>query len=143
LLIPDHNDSDHELDELTKWVVEHLGPDVPIHFTAFHPDYKMLNVPPTPPSTLSRARRIALANGMRYAYTGNVHDRDGGSTFCHHCGVRLIERDWFVLGEYTIDTEGRCKACGTAIPGVFGAGPGTWGGRRRPVLMRARNGGSS
>ena len=86
LLIPGYNDSDAELDEMTRWVVEHLGPDVPMHFTAFHPDYKMLDVPPTPPATLTRARQIAIDNGVRYAYTGNVHDEEGGSTFCHACG---------------------------------------------------------
>ncbi|MDQ3973358.1 MAG: AmmeMemoRadiSam system radical SAM enzyme, partial [Actinomycetota bacterium] len=95
LLIPGANDSDAEVDALSRWVVERLGPDVPLHFTAFHPDWKMTDRPPTPPATLTRARRIAHANGVRYAYTGNVHDPDGGSTYCHACGERVIARDWY------------------------------------------------
>jgi pyruvate formate lyase activating enzyme len=138
LLIPGHNDSDAELDAMTRWVVEHLGPDVPMHFTAFHPDYKMLDVPPTPPATLARARRIALDNGVRYAYTGNVHDGDGGSTFCHACGTRVIERDWYVLGEYALDDSGHCQRCGATIPGVFEGPAGSWGARRQPVVIRSR-----
>jgi len=138
LLIPGHNDSDAELHEMTQWVVEHLGPDVPMHFTAFHPDYKMLDVPPTPPATLTRARRIAIDNGVHYAYTGNVHDGTGGSTFCHSCGSRVIQRDWYELGEYRLDDTGRCMACGTTIPGVFDGPPGTWGARRQPVVLHAR-----
>ncbi len=138
LLIPDHNDSDAELHEMTQWVVEHLGPDVPIHFTAFHPDYKMLDIPPTPPTTLTRARQIAIENGINYAYTGNVHDAAGGSTFCHSCASRVIQRDWYELGEYGLDSTGRCMVCGTTMPGVFDGPPGTWGARRQPVVLRAR-----
>jgi pyruvate formate lyase activating enzyme len=135
LLIPGLNDSEGEIDELTRWVVERLGPDVPLHFTAFHPDYKLLDRPPTPPETLSRARAIALANGVRYAYTGNVHDSDGGSTRCPGCGTCVIERDWYELGEYALADDGRCKACGTRIPGVFARAPGRWGRRRMPVRL--------
>ena len=135
LLIPELNDSDAELDAMTAWVVEHLGPDVPMHFTAFHPDFKMLDRPHTPPETLSRARRIALANGMRYAYTGNVHDVDGGSTYCQGCGARLVERDWYELGEYRLSDEGRCTACGTRCPGVYASPPGGWGRRRRRIRI--------
>jgi pyruvate formate lyase activating enzyme len=138
LLIPGHNDSDAELHEMTHWVVEHLGPDVPMHFTAFHPDYKMLDVPATPPATLTRARQIAIENGVHYAYTGNVHDGAGGSTFCHSCASRVIQRDWYELGEYRLDSTGRCTTCGTTIPGVFDGPPGTWGARRRPVVLHAR-----
>jgi pyruvate formate lyase activating enzyme len=137
LLIPGHNDSDAELEAMTAWVVEHLGPDVPMHFTAFHPDWKMLDVPPTPPSTLTRAREIALRNGVRYAYTGNVHDSRGGSTWCHACEVLLIERDWYELGTWGLTAGGRCAACGTSCAGVFEACPGTWGSRRMPVAMSA------
>jgi pyruvate formate lyase activating enzyme len=136
LLIPGHNDSDDELDRMTSWVVEELGPDVPMHFTAFHPDYKMLDVPPTPPATLSRARRIALGNGVRHAYTGNVHDADGGSTRCHGCGTVVIERDWYELGAYRLDDDGNCEVCGTKLPGVFDGPAGHWGARRQPVRMR-------
>ena len=99
-----------------------LGPDVPVHFTAFHPDFRMLDKPRTPPETLTRARDIAIANGIRYAYTGNVHDRNGGTTWCHHCGQCLIERDWYTLGEWHVTPDGRCDKCGLQIPGHFDAG---------------------
>jgi pyruvate formate lyase activating enzyme len=135
LLIPDLNDSDAELDRMTRWVVEHLGPDVPMHFTAFHPDYRMLDRAPTPPATLTRARRIARANGVRYAYTGNVHDREGGSTLCHACGTRLVERDWYTLEAWRLTADGRCESCGTQCAGVFAGAPGTWGARRLPVRL--------
>ena len=139
LLIPDLNDSDGEIDAMTQWVVERLGPDVPVHFTAFHPDFKMLDRPPTPASTLSRARAIAVANGVRYAYTGNVHDADGQSTYCHGCGERVIQRDWYALGAYRLDNQGSCCACGTRIPGLFDGPAGGWGPRRQPVFLgRAR-----
>jgi pyruvate formate lyase activating enzyme len=136
LVIPGENDGDEEFDAMTRWIAEHLGPDVPLHFTAFHPDYKMLETPPTPPATLSRARRIALANGLHHVYTGNVHDRDGGSTWCHHCGQRLIGRDWYVLSEWNLTPEGACNACGTPCAGVFDGPPGSWGARRVPVRLR-------
>src|SRR5262249_46070565 len=90
LLIPGHNDSDEEIEAETLWIAEHLGSDVPLHFTAFHPDYKMRDVPPTPPATLSRARRIALANGLHFVYTGNVHDSEGGTTYCPGCGAAAV-----------------------------------------------------
>jgi pyruvate formate lyase activating enzyme len=135
LLIPGLNDGDQEVDALTRWVVEHLGPDVPLHFTAFHPDFKMLDRPPTPAETLTRARRIALANGVRYAYTGNVHDPEGQSTYCHACGGLLIERDWYELGAWNLDSAGRCRRCGTPCAGVFEERPGRWGARRLPVAV--------
>jgi pyruvate formate lyase activating enzyme len=135
LLIPGENDSDSELEEMTQWVVEHLGPDVPLHFSAFHPDYKMLDKPPTPAETLSRARRIAMKNGLRYAYTGNVHDDEGGSTYCHQCGRKLIGRDWYVLSEWNLTEGGNCKFCGANCAGVFEPRPGTWGPRRLPVRL--------
>jgi pyruvate formate lyase activating enzyme len=135
LLIPGHNDSEAEIDRMTGWVVEHLGPDVPMHFTAFHPDYKMLDVSPTPPATLARARRVALRNGIRHAYTGNVHDREGGSTYCHGCGALLIERDWYELGAWQLGPDGRCRRCGTPCSGRFDGEPGRWGARRLPVRL--------
>ena len=138
LLIPGHNDSEQEIDELTRWVTEELGPDVPLHFTAFHPDYRMLDIPGTPPATLARAREIALRNGVRYVYTGNVHDVQGGSTFCHACGALVIERDWYELGAYRVTAEGRCEACGAALPGAFGERAGSWGSRRMPVRIARR-----
>jgi pyruvate formate lyase activating enzyme len=135
LLVPGHNDSDDELDRMTRWIVERLGPDVPVHFSAFHPDYKMTDVPPTPAATLGRARAIARANGVRYAYTGNVHDPDGASTYCDGCGERLIERDWYSLGDWRLTADGRCRTCGAPCPGRFDSTPGTWGARRRPVRL--------
>ena len=135
LLIPGENDSEKELHEMTQWVVENLGPDVPMHFTAFHPDFKMMDIPNTPPATLTRARRIAIKNGVRYAYTGNVHDKAGESTYCHHCGARLIGRDWFVLSEWNLTDDGRCTVCGAQCEGVFNGPPGQWGAKRVPVRM--------
>jgi pyruvate formate lyase activating enzyme len=137
LLIPDANDSEAEIDAMTSWVVEHLGPDVPMHFTAFHPDFKMLDRERTPPETLTRARRIAVANGVRYAYTGNVHDNQGSSTYCHGCGAMVIERDWYELGTYGLSDTGVCRSCGTQCAGVYEGAPGTWGARRMPVRLSA------
>jgi pyruvate formate lyase activating enzyme len=135
LLIPGENDSADELDAMTRWVVAELGPDVPMHFSAFHPDFRMLDHPPTPLATLRRARQIALDNGVRYAYTGNVHDTEGDTTYCHACGRALIERDWYQLLGWHLDETGRCCDCGTACAGVFEATPGDWGARRQPVSI--------
>jgi pyruvate formate lyase activating enzyme len=135
LLIPGENDSATELENLTRWVVETLGPDVPLHFSAFHPDWKMLNTLPTSPATLAMARQIALDNGVQYAYVGNVHDKEGDSTWCHQCGQLLIGRDWYELSEWNLTPEGKCKQCGTPCTGVFEEQPGNWGARRRPVGM--------
>lgn len=135
LLIPGENDSDAEVEELSRWVREKLGPDVPLHFTAFHPDWKMMDRGPTSPSTLTRARRIALDAGLRYVYTGNVQDANGGSTYCHACGTRLIGRDWYVLSDWNLSADGRCRDCGTECAGVFEAAPGSWGPRRQPVRL--------
>jgi len=135
LLIPGENDSDAELDAMTQWIATELGPDVPLHFSAFHPDWKMRDHPPTPPATLTRARDLAMRNGLRYVYTGNVHDRAGGSTWCHRCGALLIERDWYELGRWGLTAEGCCANCGEKLPGVFAARPGTWGSRRMPVSL--------
>jgi len=140
LVIPGENDSEAELDEMTQWIVTKLGPDVPLHFSAFHPDWKMLDTPPTPPATLTRARAIAMRNGLRYVYTGNVHDRQGASTYCHGCGARVIERDWYDLGEWQLDSSGACLLCGTQLPGVFSGAPGTWGAKRLPVRLTCQSG---
>ncbi len=137
LLIPGENDSEQEIEEMTQWVLQHLGPDVPMHFTAFHPDWKMLDHPPTPPETLTRARAIALRNGVHYAYTGNVHDSRGGSTYCPGCGELLIERNWYELGHWGLSAEGKCGKCGTEIAGVFEAQAGAWGARRQPIRIAA------
>ncbi len=135
LLIPGLNDGDDELDRMTTWVVEHLGQDVPMHFTAFHPDFKLLDRPPTPPETLARARRIAKGNGVRHAYTGNVHDAEGQSTYCAGCGEPVIGRDWYEIGAYRLDDDGRCLGCGSQLPGVFDGPPGGWGQRRRRIVL--------
>lgn len=142
LLIPGLNDSSEELDRMTTWVVDHLGPDVPMHFSAFHPDFRMLDRPPTPKATLQRARSIALGNGVRYAYTGNVHDREGQSTSCPGCGQLVIERDGYVIGAYELDDTGGCLACGTPIPGRFAGPAGRWGSRRLPVALGSGTGDS-
>lgn len=135
LLIPGVNDSDQEIDSMTRWIAANLGPDVPIHFTAFHPDWKMTDRPHTPPRTLSRARRIALQNGIHYAYTGNVHDEDGESTYCPQCGTKLIGRDWYTMTDWTLTSDGRCPKCKSVIAGVFEPRPGTWGAKRQPVFL--------
>jgi pyruvate formate lyase activating enzyme len=136
LLIPGKNDSDSEIEQMSRWVVEKLGPDVPMHFSAFHPDWKMLDVPPTPRETLVRAREIAMKNGVRYAYTGNVHNEAGDSTYCHHCGEKLIGRDWYVLTDWKLTADGKCGSCGTPCAGVFEATHGNWGSKRQPVRLR-------
>jgi pyruvate formate lyase activating enzyme len=137
LLIPGLNDSDEEIDALSTWVMQRLGADQPLHFTAFHPDWKMLDRPPTPLVTLTRARRIAIENGLRYVYTGNVHDVAGQTTRCHGCGAVLIERDWYELGAWGLDDQGRCASCGEPLPGAFEERPGAWGARRIPVRLGA------
>ena len=136
LLIPGENDSEGEIEELTQWVVEALGPDVPLHFSAFHPDYKMTDKPSTPPETLIRAWRIARKNGVRYAYTGNIHNKETGSTYCHQCGLRLIGRDWYELSDWQLTADGCCPRCGTACAGVFDGKPGDWGRKRQPLRMK-------
>lgn len=135
LLIPGENDSDQELQAMTQWVVDNLGREVPMHFTAFHPDWKMLNHCHTPTTTLSRARRIALENGVHYVYTGNVHDETGGSTYCHHCGQKLIGRNWYLLSDWNLTHDGCCNNCGQVCAGVFEASPGDWGPQRQPVRL--------
>ncbi len=134
LLIPGHNDDPDEIAELSRWVCEHLGPDVPLHFTAFHPDFRMRDVPPTPVATVERARTIACDAGLRYVYTGNVHDPTGQSTYCHGCGACLIGRDGYTITEWNL-TEGRCQSCGVECAGVFEPQPGAWGPRRLPVRL--------
>ncbi len=135
LLIPGHNDSRDEIDAMAGWVVEHLGPDTPWHFSAFHPDFKMRDVPATPLATLLRAREQARAAGMHHVYCGNVHHRESDTTYCTGCGAAVIERDWYRLLAYRLDAHGRCTACGTALAGRFAAAPGTWGRRRLPVQI--------
>ena len=135
LIIPGENDSEAELQAMTQWVVENLGPDVPMHFTAFHPDWKMTDKPRTPNASLLKARNIALNNGVRYAYVGNVHDKAAESTYCHHCGELLIGRDWYVLSDWHLDAEGKCQFCGTTCAGYFQELPGDWGAKRQAVRL--------
>ncbi len=139
LLIPGENDSSSELESMTQWVVEYLGPDVPLHFTAFHPDWKMQNIANTPLQTLIRARAIALKNGIRYVYTGNVYDKPSQSTYCYHCGEILVGRDCYVLSDWNIDGHGQCKKCGTSCAGLFEDKPGQWGAKREVVKIQAMN----
>ncbi|RED49807.1 AmmeMemoRadiSam system radical SAM enzyme [Aestuariispira insulae] len=135
LLIPGENDGEAELERLTQWVVEHLGGDVPVHFTAFHPDFRMLDKPRTPPETLFRAYRIARKNGVRFPYTGNIHHPQTGSSYCPGCGTCVMERDWHELSHWGLTQGGCCSQCGMDIPGVFEERPGTWGRRRQPLRL--------
>jgi pyruvate formate lyase activating enzyme len=135
LIIPGENDSEAELEEMAQWVVENLGPDVPMHFSAFHPDWKMRDKPHTSLASLLLARSVALKNGVRYAYVGNVHDKLASSTYCHSCGSLLIGRDWYDLDEWNLDASGNCRFCGERCAGVFSENPGGWGGKRRAVAM--------
>ncbi len=135
LIIPGENDSEKELQEMTQWVVENLGPDVPMHFSAFHPDWKMRDIPRTPTASLLKARSIALANGVQYAYIGNAHDKAADSTYCHHCGELLIGRDWYQLSEWNLDSSGACLACFTKCAGLFDKEPAKWGAKRQIVKI--------
>ncbi len=135
LLIPGQNDGEDELRALSAWMVKELGPDVPLHFSAFHPDFKMDDLSPTPPATLRRAREIAIDAGLRYVYTGNVHDRGGDATHCPGCNKLVIERDWYEILAYRLDEHGCCPDCGTAIAGRFGQFDKPFGSRRIPVSI--------
>ena len=135
LLIPGKNDSDEEITGLSEWVMRELGADVPLHFTAFHPDYKMMDIPPTPPRTLSHARDIALRAGLRYVYTGNVHDTRGGTTHCPNCRATLIVRDWYRIDDYRLTPDGRCPDCRASLPGRFERFTQAFGNHRIPVAI--------
>ena len=135
LLIPGKNDSNEEIEAECAWIAQHLGLDVPLHFTAFHPDWKMMDVQPTPPATLSRARAIALRHGLRYVYTGNVHDESGGTTSCPSCGEAMVVRDWYQIMSYRLSEEGACGHCGTQLPGRYQKFGKPFGSRRIPVRL--------
>ncbi len=137
LLIPGKNDSDAEIEAECQWILEHLGPDVPLHFSAFHPDWKMTDVPATPPQTLARARKLALAAGLHYVYTGNVHDEAGGSTYCPSCGQCVIQRDWYEIRAYALDAQGGCTHCGARLAGRYAKFDKPFGRRRIPVRLEA------
>ena len=135
LLIPGRNDSPREIEAESKWIMKELGPDVPVHFTAFHPDHKMTDIPATPAATLTRARAIALGEGLRYVYTGNVHDTAGGTTYCPGCKEPLIVRDWYQIEGYSVEPDGRCTHCRTSIAGRFATYGRAFGRRRIPVRL--------
>ena len=136
LLIPGKNDSDEELEAQCRWIRQHLGKDVPLHFTAFHPDYRMTDVPPTPASTLTRAREIGRLAGLNYVYTGNVHDAGGSSTYCPSCENLVVERDWYEIRSYKLDDGGACMHCGTQLAGRFQKFGKPFGARRIPVRLQ-------
>ena len=135
LLIPGENDSRAEMEAESDWLISHLGPDVPLHFTAFHPDWKMMDRPPTPSATLWMARELARSVGLHYVYTGNIHDPDGQSTLCYGRGALLIGRDWYDITGWHLSADGRCTACGAPCRGVFEATAGRWGARRVPLKL--------
>ncbi len=135
LLIPGHNDSDQEITAMCRWILQALGPDVPLHFSAFHPDHKMPDVPATPAATLVRARNIARATGLHYVYTGNVHQEQGDTTYCPACQSALVVRDWYQIKQYRLTPGGHCPDCGTAIGGRFGAQAGSFGRKRIPISI--------
>ncbi len=137
LLIPGENDGDAELAALAAWIHERLGPETPLHFSAFHPDFRLREIPPTPLDTLMRARRLALEAGLLHVYTGNVRDRESASTRCPGCGEILIERDGYTLGRWGLDPGGHCASCGRELAGRFAPTAGSWGARRLPIDPRA------
>jgi len=135
LLIPGRNDSDAEIEAECRWIAHSLGTEVPLHFSAFHPDWKMRDVPPTPPATLERARETALRAGLKYVYTGNVHDQEGGSTYCPSCGEATIVRDWYDIRAYHLTDEGACGFCGAKLAGRYEKFGQPFGPRRIPVRL--------
>lgn len=134
LLIPGENDSEKELNEMCEWAVDNLGKDVPWHFSAFHPAFNYIDSYRTPPETLFRARKIAMSKGMKYVYTGNVYDPEGGSTYCHKCNTMIIEREFYDIKNYKIK-DGKCTKCGTKVSGVFSEKSGKWGTKRKPFFF--------
>jgi len=139
LLIPGENDSEQEITAMSQWIVEHLGAHVPLHFSAFHPDWKMMDKTATPKQTLDMARNNAKSAGIDHVYLGNVHDLAGSSTYCSGCGEVLIGRDWYQLSTWGLSFEGNykgnCHRCGTPLPGHFDPVPGDWGRKRQIVDM--------
>jgi pyruvate formate lyase activating enzyme len=136
LLIPGYNDSAHEIGQMSEWIAKELGGEVPLHFTAFHPDHKMMHVPATPSSKLTEARQIARSAGLQHAYTGNVHDLSGGTTYCPGCKQALIVRDWYLIRDYEVTENGECPHCGARLAGHFGSFSGQFGRQRTPVIIR-------
>jgi pyruvate formate lyase activating enzyme len=139
LIIPGENDSDKELNEMTEWIASELGPDVPLHFSAFHPDWKMRDTPSTTLETLKKARSIGIMNGLHYVYTGNVHYKEGDTTYCHECGEELIVRDWYEIKGWFMKETGLCPKCNTVCSGVFEPDHGKWGSKRVPIRLNNTN----
>lgn len=135
LIIPGDNDDDAEIQAMASWIAENLGSDIPLHFTAFHPDFRLRDRPPTPASSLRRARQLALAEGLDFVYVGNIHDRECSSTYCPNCGQNIIERDWYKIGHYHLNQAGQCDFCRTPIAGRFATQKGTWKAHRQPVKI--------
>lgn len=135
LLIPGYNDSEREVEALCEWLAEHLGPEVPLHFTAFHPDYKLLNVPPPPAATLQRARKQGKAAGLHHVYTGNIRDPEGQTTYCASCKNPVIGRDGYVITAWNLDADGHCNSCGDRLVGHFAPTPEQWGMKRELVFL--------
>jgi len=135
LLIPGENDSGQELDALTRWVADSLGQQIPLHFSAFHPDYKLRSHPYTSHASLLQAKHIAEANGLKHVYLGNVHDPQNASTFCPACGALLIGRNGYTLSKWGLDESGACQSCGEMLPGYFDPEPGAWGNRYQRIQI--------
>lgn len=137
LLIPGLNDSAWEIGAMSDWIAEELGVDVPPHFSAFHPDYKLKEIPFTPTETLIQARKIALDTGLQYVYIGNVHNLEGDTTYCPTCGNVLIVRDWDEIKQYRLTHNGHCEDCNTAITGCFEQFAGQFDRQHIPVKIEA------
>ena len=135
LLIPGKNDSDEELRAECKWIMQHLGPDVPLHFTAYHPDWKMTEIGPTPPATLTCARAIGQLAGLHYVYTGNVHDEEGGTTYCPSCENAVVVRDWYDIRSYRLNDAGACNFCGSQLHGRYQKFGKPFGPKRIPIRL--------
>jgi pyruvate formate lyase activating enzyme len=135
LLIPGKNDSEDDLAQLCEWFAKEIGTEVPLHFTAFHPSFKMMDVPATPAPTLSRARQQGIAAGLKHVYTGNIRDAHGQSTYCAKCGEKVIGRDGYQITDWRLSSEGRCRECRQQLAGHFAAEPGHWGSRRQPIAL--------
>ncbi|MGA9533170.1 MAG: AmmeMemoRadiSam system radical SAM enzyme [Anaerolineales bacterium] len=139
LLIPGQNDSVEEIEREVDWILENIGPDVPLHFTAFHPDFKMNDIPPTPIARIQRARQQAVQAGMHYVYTGNILDEEGSSTYCPDCGQVVIGRIGYQITAWNLDVTGACSNCGAQIPGRFAPeGPPLlgWSPAQRRIIAR-------
>jgi len=134
LLIPGENDSEREIAKMAEWIMEHCGDSVPLHFTKYHPDYRMMNNPETPIETLEKARKIAMQAGLKYVYTGNVLDFEGQATYCPSCGEPVIQRQYYDIKGWALK-NGCCGHCQTPIDGFFDEKPGHWGNQRQPIRL--------